>query len=48
VIERGDYIDFRARMDVLVSISACPNEGELRGEINDYVAKPLGADIYAA
>jgi hypothetical protein len=47
VIVQGDYIEFRARMDVLVAISACPNEGELRGEINDYVAKPLGADIYA-
>ncbi len=45
VIEKGDFIDFRAAMDVLVAISACPNEGELRGEINDYVAKPLKVEI---
>jgi uncharacterized protein YcgI (DUF1989 family) len=45
VIEKGDYVDFRALMDVLVAISACPNEGELRGEINDYVAKPLLVEI---
>ena len=48
VIEKGDYIDFRARIDCLVAVSACPNEGELRGEINDYVAKPLKAEIYSA
>ena len=45
VIDKGDYIDFRARMDCLVAISACPNEGDLRGEINDYVAKPLQVQI---
>jgi uncharacterized protein YcgI (DUF1989 family) len=45
VIEQGDYIDFRAIMDTLIAISACPNEGELRGEINDYVAKPLKVEI---
>jgi uncharacterized protein YcgI (DUF1989 family) len=46
VIDSGDYVDFRASMDLLVAISACPNEGELRGEINDYVAKPLKVEIY--
>jgi uncharacterized protein YcgI (DUF1989 family) len=46
VIERGDFVDFRAMMDVLVAISACPNEGDLRGEINDGVAKPLKVEIY--
>jgi uncharacterized protein YcgI (DUF1989 family) len=48
IIERGDYVDFRASMDLLVAISACPNEGDLRGEINDYVAKPLKVEIYDA
>jgi uncharacterized protein len=48
VIDKGDFVDFRASMDLLVAISACPNEGELRGEINDYVAKPLKVEIYDA
>jgi uncharacterized protein len=48
VIEQGDFVDFRASMDLLVAISACPNEGELRGEINDYVAKPLKVEIFDA
>jgi uncharacterized protein YcgI (DUF1989 family) len=47
VIDKGDFVDFRAAMDVLVAISACPNEGDLRGEINDGVAKPLKVEIYA-
>ena len=47
VIESGDYVDFRAVMDILVAISACPNEGDLRGEINDYVAKSLKVEIYS-
>jgi uncharacterized protein YcgI (DUF1989 family) len=46
VIDRGDYVDFRASIDLLVAISACPNEGNLRGEINDYVAKSLKVQIY--
>ena len=46
VINRGDYVDFRASMDLLVAISACPNERNLRGEINDFVAKPLKVEIY--
>ncbi len=45
VIEKGDFIDFRALIDVLVVISACPNEGQLAGEINDYVAKPLRVEL---
>ena len=48
VIERGDFVDFVASMDVLVAISACPNEGDLRGEINDGVAKPLKVEVYGA
>ena len=46
VIDKGDSVDFVASMDVLIAISACPNEGELRGEINDYVAKPLKVEIF--
>lgn len=46
VIEQGDSVDFRASMDLLVAISACPNEGDLRGEINGGVAKPLLVEIY--
>ena len=46
VIEKGDFVDFVASMDVLVAISACPNEGDLRGEINDGVAKSLTVEVY--
>ncbi len=41
-IEKGDYIDFLAEMDVLVAISACPDESA----INDYAPKPLKIEIY--
>ena len=41
-MQRGDYIDFRAEMDVLVAISACPHESV----INDYVPKALKIEIY--
>ncbi len=41
LIEAGDFIDFRAEMDVLVSISACPNEGL----VNDFAPKPLNVEI---
>lgn len=41
--EKGDYIDFRAEMDLLVAISACPNDV---GPTNDYVAKPLKIEIF--
>jgi uncharacterized protein YcgI (DUF1989 family) len=46
VIDKGDFVDFRASIDLLIAISACPNEGELRGEINDYLAKPLHVESY--
>ncbi len=42
VSEKGDYIDFQAEMDLLVAISACPNDC---GPTNDYVAKPLKVEI---
>ena len=45
VIEKGDFIDFRALIDVLVTVSACPNEGQLAEEINDYEAKPLKVEV---
>lgn len=48
VIDRGDYVDFVAARDVLVAVSACPNEGDLRGEINDGVAKPLRVEVYGS
>jgi len=44
-IEKGDYIDFRAEMDVLVAISACPED---QSSINDYAPKPLKVEIYDA
>lgn len=43
VSEKGDYIDFRAEIDLLVAISACPNDC---GPTNDYVAKPLKIEIF--
>lgn len=46
VIERGDFVDFRATINLTVAVSACPNEGELRGEINDGIAKSLKIEIY--
>ncbi len=41
LIEQGDYIDFRAEMDLLVAISACPAEDE----VNDYAPKSLNVEI---
>ncbi|HKQ27568.1 MAG TPA: urea carboxylase-associated family protein [Burkholderiales bacterium] len=44
VIERGDYIEFRAEIDQLVAISACPASSE----INDYAPKALKVEIRPA
>jgi uncharacterized protein YcgI (DUF1989 family) len=41
LIEKGDYIEYRAEMDVLVAISACPEVGD----VNDNVPKPLKVEI---
>jgi uncharacterized protein YcgI (DUF1989 family) len=41
LIEKGDYIAYRAEMDVLVAISACPEAGEVNGN----VPKPLKVEI---
>lgn len=43
VSEKGDYIDFRAEIDLLLAISACPNDC---GPTNDSVAKPLKIEIF--
>jgi len=44
VAEKGDYVDFRAEMDLLVAISACPTDSQ----INDYAPKPLKVEIRQA
>lgn len=41
-IQAGDYIDLRADMDVLVAISACPNDEA----VNDFDPKALQIKIY--
>lgn len=41
--QKGDYIDMRAEMDLLVAISACPSE---LAPTNDYNPKSLGVEIY--
>lgn len=40
IIEKGDYVEYRAEMDVLVAISACPDEA-----VNANVPKPLKVEI---
>ena len=44
VIAKGDYIEFRAEIDQLVAISACP----ATSEINDYEPKALRVEIRPA
>ena len=44
VINKGDFLDFRAEMDVLVALSACPQEDA----VNDYEPKALGVEIREA
>ena len=41
--KKGDYIDFVAEMDVLVAISACPQD---QTSINEYLPKPLKVEIW--
>jgi len=41
--DKGDYIDLLAEMDLLVAISACPQD---LTPINDYKLKSLGVQIY--
>jgi len=43
VAEKGDYIDFRAEMDVLVAVSMCPHEDE----VNDFEPKAMKFQILA-
>lgn len=40
-IEKGDFVDMRADRDLLVAISACPNEDE----VNDFAPKDLKIQI---
>ena len=40
--EKGDYIEFKADMDVLVAVSACPDD---QSAINDYLCKAIGIQI---
>jgi uncharacterized protein YcgI (DUF1989 family) len=44
LIEKGDYIELRAEMDLLVAISACPSDEVL----NAFVAKPMKVEIRGA
>lgn len=37
-VRKGDYIEFKAEMDLLVAISACPNDTQ---PVNDFRTKPL-------
>lgn len=39
----GDYVDLRAERDVLVAISACPDD---LTPVNDFRCKPLGVLVY--
>jgi uncharacterized protein YcgI (DUF1989 family) len=43
IINAGDYMDFRAEMDLLVALSACPGEDE----INDWNPKALKVQIFS-
>ncbi|MEN3341668.1 MAG: uncharacterized protein V7644_1072 [Actinomycetota bacterium] len=45
VADLGDYIELRAEMNVLVGISACPNDQD---DVNAGTPKPLGIKILAA
>lgn len=40
----GDHLDLRAEMDIIVALSACPNDS---GPVNNYRAKPLGMSVFA-
>lgn len=41
--KKGDYIEFRAEMDILAAVSACPAD---KNATNDRRPKPLGITIY--
>ena len=41
--EKGDYIEFLAEMDVLVAVSACPDD---RSAMNDHSCKDIGIQIF--
>jgi uncharacterized protein len=41
--EKGDYIEFRAEMDVLVAVSVCPDD---KSAMNDHSCKAIQIQIY--
>ena len=41
--EKGDYIEFLAEMDVLVAVSACPDDVS---PMNDHACKAIGIQIF--
>ncbi len=41
--ERGDYIEFRAEMDLIAGLSACPNDTT---DMNEYEPKSLKIQVY--
>jgi len=41
--DKGDYIEFLAEMDVLVAVSACPDD---RSAMNDHSCKAIGIQIF--
>ena len=43
VADKDDYIELRAEMNVLVAISACPNDQDA---VNDGTPKPLGVVVF--
>ena len=42
LIEAGDFVEFKAEQDILVALSACPDDGPMNG----FLAKPLKVEIY--
>ena len=43
--EKGDYIEFLAEMDVLVAVSACPDE---KSAMNDHASKAIEIRIFGS
>lgn len=41
-VRKGDFVRFRAEMDLIVAISACPNDTQ---PVNDYKVKPLRVEM---
>lgn len=43
IVKKNDYIEFRAEMDCLVAISACPQDV---APVNNFRVKPLRVEVY--